>query len=564
MLVHARAGVVILEDNGFSLILRVDLKQQNVPNLTVHFEPASSDTTFDKNFEAVVGCIGILRHSDEMFVVLIKSSRPASNCSWGGELIEDVIFYSVETGIRYTQATKSRKRDVGFSSIQSEVDISDLAKFMSHGSFFFSTSKTWDVTLNLAEQARLVKKTREGLQPKSRRDTETLNGINPPAMAAGVNMYHINSDPDFIWNLFLLSPLFEIVQALEPDERVEFQKRHFALVLCQGFFGSRSIQSGKNKDDKVLIQVISRRKWTRAGTRFNVRGIDKFGNCANAAETETILHLENTGTTMSFVQARASVPVLWQESLSIKGDGPNVAIHQPINDSIEPLKIHFKSLLNKYKGKVHILNTIRRQLGCAEERLGAAYAEAVQAASDQDKQMMDDVLYREFDMHRVWDANNTVPQQLRRTQQHVLNEMRWTEAKMDWQGKVDIATIEQQGVFRINCRDCLDRTTLAGFVLSEATLEAFLAQTSRSSDIFKGSELDKAHRELFADSGDVLSKIYAGSAAMTSSFIRSGHASHLDVVVHFKINRERVNQALLWDKLKQTETNELTGQTPER
>ena len=35
--------------------------------------------------------------------------------------------------------------------------------------------------------------------------------------------------------------------------------------------------------------MISRRRWQMGGTRFNSRGIDDEGNCANFVETEQIL-----------------------------------------------------------------------------------------------------------------------------------------------------------------------------------------------------------------------------------------------------------------------------------
>ena len=48
--------------------------------------------------------------------------------------------------------------------------------------------------------------------------------------------------------------------------------------------------------------LISRRCVYRAGTRFNVRGLDNEGQVANFVETEQILQYE--GNTCSFVQVR--------------------------------------------------------------------------------------------------------------------------------------------------------------------------------------------------------------------------------------------------------------------
>lgn len=74
----------------------------------------------------------------------------------------------------------------------------------------------------------------------------------------------------------------------------------------------------------ATISLISRLGWKRAGTRFNTRGIDDDGNCANFVEvcqkkmffvyspqppyeqTETIFNTDES--CFSYVQVRGSVP----------------------------------------------------------------------------------------------------------------------------------------------------------------------------------------------------------------------------------------------------------------
>lgn len=79
---------------------------------------------------------------------------------------------------------------------------------------------------------------------------------------------------------------------------------------------------------------------------------------------------------------------------------------------------------------------------------------------------------------------------------------------------------QQQGVFRINCLDCLDRTNYVQEVVSSITLEHFLQ--SIDSPLQDSPIMWAAHRMLWADNGDRLSKIYAGTGAINTSATRSG------------------------------------------
>lgn len=95
----------------------------------------------------------------------------------------------------------------------------------------------------------------------------------------------------------------------------------------------------------------------------------------------------------------------------------------------------------------------------------------------------------------------------------------------------------QLGVFRVNCldwyvkliheqskslltRDSLDRTNYVQEVISTITLTRFIS--SLSSLLSKSATFWSAHRELWADNGDQLSKIYAGTGALNTSATRSG------------------------------------------
>lgn len=81
--------------------------------------------------------------------------------------------------------------------------------------------------------------------------------------------------------------------------------------------------------------------------------------------------------------------------------------------------------------------------------------------------------------------------------------------------------LQQEGIFRTNCLDCLDRTNLVQAILSRMAIEAFLEQLNH----LVGPEFWMRHSALWADNGDALSKIYAGTGALKSSFTRKGKMS---------------------------------------
>lgn len=103
-------------------------------------------------------------------------------------------------------------------------------------------------------------------------------------------------------------------------------------------------------------------------------------------------------------------------------------------------------------------------------------------------------------------------------------------------GSQDIIT-DQKGVFRTNCLDwcalrisplflasdpilSLDRTNFVQDILSRTSLEQYLLLVHR--EWINSHPLWTYHRELWAENGDALSRIYAGTGALNTSFTRTG------------------------------------------
>lgn len=96
--------------------------------------------------------------------------------------------------------------------------------------------------------------------------------------------------------------------------------------------------------------------------------------------------------------------------------------------------------------------------------------------------------------------------------------------------------LQQEGIFRTNCLDCLDRTNLVQGILSRMAIEAFLEQLNH----IVGPEFWMRHSALWADNGDALSKIYAGTGALKSSFTRTGKMSLAGAIADARKSATRI------------------------
>ncbi|XP_036295131.1 phosphatidylinositide phosphatase SAC2 isoform X5 [Pipistrellus kuhlii] len=131
-------------------------------------------------------------------------------------------------------------------------------------------------------------------------------------------------DDRFFWNKYMIQDLTEIGS---PD--VDY----WIIPIIQGFVQIEElvVNYSESSDDeksspetppqestcvddihpRFLVALISRRSRHRAGMRYKRRGVDKNGNVANYVETEQLIHVHNH--TLSFIQARGSVPVFWSQ-----------------------------------------------------------------------------------------------------------------------------------------------------------------------------------------------------------------------------------------------------------
>jgi hypothetical protein len=83
-------------------------------------------------------------------------------------------------------------------------------------------------------------------------------------------------------------------------------------------------------------------------------------------------------------------------------------------------------------------------------------------------------------------------------------------------------TLIQKGIFRTNCLDCLDRTNVVQTCIAKTALNRFLRMIDCQPTLGEENTFWGLFNTLWADSGDWLSRIYAGTGALKSSYTRSG------------------------------------------
>lgn len=186
----------------------------------------------------------------------------------------------------------------------------------------------------------------------------------------------------------------------------------------------------------------------------------------------------------------------WKER-GIGKEKPVLKISQPVQDSLPRFRLHMDALLNVYGPKVFALDLLCRasnQWLVAEPPL--AYEDLVALAQSRDYRLHDELEYIPFDLSslKATVGIDNIPTDLAERVHGALETIGATKLQLNEQGKVNEEVEKQHGVFRVNCRDCLDRTNLAESIISLLALEHYLRSHSGSF----GFAIKEAHRLLFS------------------------------------------------------------------
>lgn len=378
----------------------------------------------------------------------------------------------------------------------------------------------------------------------------------------------------------MIKPLVEFRSRLLPQERDALDASRILTSAIRGFCKTMTIpQSASPVKASTgmpsFLTLISRLSCRRAGTRFNSRGIDDDGNVANFVESETTFW-SPSGVLFSYSQVRGSIPIFWEQAADLIPGRQKITVTRSPEGTQPAFNKHFEDLEQTY-GAVHVINLLSATKP-GEVELSTLYRKGIQHCplSNSGIDGSDDhALLREthYDFHAETrgPAGYEAAREIRRYIEDSTDGFAYYCAEETHDPGDDpdgmthrrmVVVLQQEGVFRTNCLDCLDRTNLIQTLISQMAVEAFLGHRGE----FAASDFWMRHSSLWADNGDNLSKIYAGTGALKTSFTRHGKMSLAGAVADMRKSVQRIYHNNFLDPSRQVTIDmllgRLVGQTP--
>ncbi|KAF2763620.1 DNase I-like protein [Teratosphaeria nubilosa] len=393
-------------------------------------------------------------------------------------------------------------------------------------------------------------------------------------------------DAGFLWNAYMIQPLVDFRSRLSEREKAALDGSKIVTSAIRGFAATVTVPASSSPARvsgtgfPSNMTLISRLSCRRAGTRFNARGVDDDGNVANFVETETIFTTDTI--CFSYVQIRGSVPLFWEQASGLPGQ-QKITITRSAEATQPAFDKHF-DMLSKAYGDVCVVNLLSDEKS-QELQITNQYAYHIKRSAlnrtvehnKEDGETQDHVHLRHlnYDFHAQTRGPNgyEAASGIRRFMEpsamafeyFLTEQVRETIQREGRNTSIvgDNVVLTQAGVFRTNCLDCLDRTNLIQTIISQSAIEIFLR---RQGERTPTSDFWARHGTLWADCGDALSKIYAGTGALKSSFTRSGKMSVAGMLADVRKSAQRLYINNFEDKGRQNVIDmllgRLIGQTP--
>lgn len=390
------------------------------------------------------GCLGVLQLSAGETTVLYLVM--VTGCISVGKIGDSEVF-------RITQTNFVSLRN----QIQDEERISEVRKLLNSGTFYFSWSSSGDVMdITLCAQRR----------------TKTCE-----------------TDNRFFWNRMLHIHLL----------RFGVSCSQWLLKAMCGSVEIRTVYVGHRQARAV---IISRLSCERAGTRFNVRGVNDDGHVANFVETEQVIYIDNEAT--SYLQTRGSVPLFWEQP-GVQVGSHKVKMSRGPETSAPAFDKHLTLIKERY-GHQAIINLLGTSLIGSKE--GEAMLSQLFQMHHKKSSHNEDMPHIVFDYHQECRGGNT-------------KNLSKLKAKVDvylksyslFYTKGDDIQSEQKGTLRTNCLDCLDRTNCVQtfFGLQVLPWQLQFLKLEKQQIV---SRFEEVFRQMWINNGNEISKIYAGTGAI--------------------------------------------------
>jgi hypothetical protein len=220
--------------------------------------------------------------------------------------------------------------------------------------------------------------------------------------------------------------------------------------------------------------------------------------------------VEFGGDRSSFVQTRGSIPLFWNQLPNLRYK-PKPRLNQNENHA-EAFSRHFDTQIFNYNRQV-LINLIDHH--GAEGILEKSYGEMVNRNGNSD------IRYESFDFHAEcrhlrWDRLSILTDRLA----HEQDEFGYFLLTRD-----GTLVSLQDGIFRTNCMDCLDRTNVVQSLLARRSL----TQIMQKLGVLRAGQrvedqlyFESLFKSVWADNADVISIQYSGTGALKTDYTRTG------------------------------------------
>ncbi|RMZ82951.1 hypothetical protein DV737_g1751, partial [Chaetothyriales sp. CBS 132003] len=557
---HTHAHDPNRQTSSTSLPLPNPKPATSTPRCMVEFTALpSDDLSSHRNVGAARGTLGLITLNGDVFISVVTGSVEVATLRPGETVqrIYAVEFYCLNRSdydhahgyppkpySGQTFATDDFDYSTSYDDTLTEHPFHALQKLLSSGSFYYS--QDFDLTRRLQD----------------RLDSGGIVDIS-------------SLDEGLLWNSYMIDPLLQFRSRLASHERNALDDSRMLTSVIRGFARTLSIPPStspiqyKKSSQPATLTLISRLSSRRAGTRFNSRGIDDNGNVANFVETETVFWSPSS-LCFSYTQIRGSIPIFWESSSSL------IPGQQKIHPSRSPeatqpsFDKHFAGLEQTY-GAVHVLNLLSNSRP-GELDLSQRYRYHLDKspltrhnAAEEGYHDLLTATHFDFNHHTQgaggYEGAQAIKPLIASSSEAFVYFL--SEDIEEWitdRGKPKLVKrpaviMQQNGVFRVNCLDCLDRTNLVQSLISRMALEHFLSHRAERAN----SDFWMRHSTLWADNGDALSRIYAGTGALKSSFTRHGKMSLAGALADARKSATRLYVNHFEDKNRQNVVDLLLG-----
>lgn len=269
-------------------------------------------------------------------------------------------------------------------------------------------------------------------------------------------------------------------------------------IMC----GNVDIQTVYSGEKQAKLCLISRLNCERAGTRYNVRGVNDEGHVGNFVETEQAIYVDSS--VSSFVQIRGSVPLFWEQPGLQTTGGYRIKLSRGYFCSHPAFERHFEWCLLHYGPLlcINLLGTRNMEL-----MLTTAFQEHfAQLSPAYCAEMVC------FDYHQHCKGGP----QSRLALCSVLLPLAqdFLAAHGFFQASSGHTERNQTGVMRANCLDCLDRTNAVQTFFGLHLLPQLLSAVGLSTKSSMLSRFEQLLSQAWTHNGDAISRMYTGTKAM--------------------------------------------------